>query len=310
MRLFFAVLTIAAVACCSGCGGAGLSDPVPVVSAVTPSPSGVPNSVAVLGRFEFVSEQTTGQIFTYDISGASQVQVGAPYAAPCHDPSGIAIARIAAADIMALVCYDTGSLVTLRVNSDGSLTLLGSVAGLENPYPGLVVDGTDAFVPLFGTSQAANGGVAKVSLATPASPRLTGLATLASPVPGGFANPGYLAVSGGYVFVAAGSESAPIDASSTIQVVNQANMTLVGQPLVVPHSPQQIAIQASAAYVTLYDASELVAIDISDPIHLKPLRTVSLQTLGSGCHAEPVAVQAAYVYVGCYAENALYRPGP
>jgi hypothetical protein len=267
----------------------------------------VPNSVAVLGNFEFVSVQTTGQIFTYDISSGVQAQVGAPYATPCDDPSGMAIATIGAADVMAVVCYDTGSLLTLNVDADGSLRALGSVGGLSNPYPGLVLDGTNVLVPLFGKSGATNGGVAKVSLLDPAHPVVAATATLASPVPGGFANPGYLLASGGYIYVAAGSESAPLDASSTIQVVEEATMTLVGQPLVVPHSPQQIAIQGTVAYVTLLDAAALEAIDISNPANLQALQTVSFSAVSAGCHPEPVTVQGSFVYVGCYYEGILYR---
>jgi hypothetical protein len=246
----------------------------------------VPNSVAVLGNFEFVSVQTTGQIFTYDISSGVQAQVGAPYATPCDDPSGMAIATIGAADVMAVVCYDTGSLLTLNVDADGSLRALGSVGGLSNPYPGLVLDGTNVLVPLFGKSGATNGGVAKVSLLDPAHPVVAATATLASPVPGGFANPGYLLASGGYIYVAAGSESAPLDASSTIQ---------------------QIAIQGTVAYVTLLDAAALEAIDISNPANLQALQTVSFSAVSAGCHPEPVTVQGSFVYVGCYYEGILYR---
>ena len=57
------------------------------------------------------------------------------------------------------------TLLTLTVHADGSLSALGSVGGIPSPYPGIALDGTNVFIPLFGVSNAANGGVAKVSIA-------------------------------------------------------------------------------------------------------------------------------------------------
>ena len=71
--------------------------------------------------------------------------------------------------------------------------ILGSVGGLAAPFPGIVLDGTNVLVPLFG-SASANGGVAKVSIASPATPMIEGTVALSSPVSGGLANAEYLAV--------------------------------------------------------------------------------------------------------------------
>jgi hypothetical protein len=273
-------------------------------SSVTPSPLGVPNSVASLGSYEFVSVQGTGQIFTYSITSGSQVLIEPVYQAPCSDPSGMVVTSIAESDVMAVVCYDTGFLLTLRIHADGSLSLLGSVGGLGRPYPGIALDGTNVFVPLFGVPLSANGGVAKVNIASPSSPVITGVATLASPSAGGYANPGYLTVAGGYIFVSAGSESDPQSTSSTIQVVNEATMKVVGSPFPIAHSPQQLAVQGTVAYVTMFDAVQLESIDISDPANLRPLQILPLTT-GSGCHAEPVVVRNTHAYVGCYAEGVI-----
>jgi hypothetical protein len=251
-----------------------------------------------------VSVQGTGQIFTYNISSGTQVQVGKPYATPCSDPSGMVIASIGASNVMAAACYDTGSLLTLTVNPDGSLSSLGSVGGLPMPFPGIALDGTDVLVPLFGGS-AGNGAVAKVSIAAPASPMIEGMVTLASPAAGGVANAEYLAVSGGYVYVTAGSESNPLGSSSTVQVINEATLALVGSPLVVPHSPQQIALAANVAYVTLFDATQLESIDISNPASLQAIDTLSLAAGNQSCHPVPVAVEGSYAYVGCYAEGLI-----
>jgi hypothetical protein len=217
----------------------------------------------------------------------------------------MAVGTIAGANVMAVACYDTGSLLTLTLNADGSLSALGSVGGLPMPYPGIVLDGTNVLVPLFGGNTSGNGAVAKVTIASPTSPAILGTATLASPVSGGVANAEYLAVTGGYIYVTSGSESNPLGASSTIQVVNEATMTLVGTPLVVPHSPQQIAVQGTVAYVTIYDATALESIDISNQASLQPLETLSLTTANQTCHPEPVVVQGTFAYIGCYTEGII-----
>ena len=290
----------------AGCGGPAAFSPPPAISSVQPSNTGTPNSVVSFGNYEFVSVQGTGQIFTYNLSSGSQVLNGAPYATACADPSGMVVASIAGVNVMAVACYDTNSLLTLTVNANGSLNALGSVGGLPMPFPGIVLDGTNLFVPLFGGTSA-NGGIAKVSLASPATPVIAGVVTLASPVAGGIANAEYLAIADGYIYVTAGSESNPQGSSSTVQVVNEATMALVGNPLVVPHSPQQIAIEGNVAYVTLFDATELESIDISNPAALQPLQNLSLTAGSQSCHPVPVAVQAGVAYVGCFAEGAIAR---
>jgi hypothetical protein len=290
----------------AGCGGPIAFSPPPAITSIQPSGSGIPNSVVAFGNLEFVSVQGTGQIFTYNISSGSQVLVGTPYATPCADPNGMVIAPIAGSNVMAVACYDANSLLTLTVNANGSLSALGSVSGLPMPFPGIALDGTNVFVPLFGGSTA-NGGIAKVSIASPASPVIESVATLASPVAGGIANAEYLAIAGGYIYVTSGSESNPMGASSTVQVVDEAAMTLVGNPLTVPHSPQQIAVQGNVAYVTLFDATELESIDISDPTALQPLQEVLLTAGSQSCHPLPVVVQAGVAYVGCFAEGVVAR---
>lgn len=249
--------------------------------------------------------QGTGQIFTYNISSGTEVLAGPAYATPCNDPSGMVTTTIASNNVMAVVCFDTATLLTLTIRADGTLSALGSVSGLTMPYPGIALDGTNVLIPLFGHNNTANGAVAKVSIASPANPVITGMATLASPAPGEFANPGYLTVAGGYVFVTAGSEDAPESTSSTIQVVNELTMALVGNPLAVAHSPQQIAVQGNVAYVSLFDTPQLESIDISNPASLRPLQSISLVPPNPMCHALPILVRNNVAYVGCYLEDAI-----
>jgi hypothetical protein len=296
VRLLIATLSL------SLCGCATPALFPPAMTSVVPSASGIPNSIAVLGHFEFVSVQGTGQIFTYDISTGSQVLAAAPYATPCKDPSGMVLTTIAGATVMAVPCYDAASLLTLAVHADGSLSPLGSVNGLPRPYPGIVLDGTDVFIPLFGSAAVANGAVARVSIASPANPVVTGLTYMASPAPGQYVNPSYLAVASGSLYIVAGSESNPLDSSSTIQVMDESRMSLVGRPFLLAHSPQQIAVQGTVAVVTLYDATQLESIDISDPANLRALEITPLASANAGCHALALAVSGQLAYVGCYEE--------
>lgn len=291
----------------SGCASQPSTTPpvAPAITSVVPSASGIPNSVATLGNFEFISVQGTGQIFTYNIATGSQIPVGSPYATPCADPSGMVLTTIAGNPIMAVVCFDTGSLLTLNILPNGTLSALGSVSGLPMPYPGIVLDGTNVLIPLFGQTGSTNGGVARVSIATPASPVITGTVTLVAPAPGEFANPGSLNAANGFIYVAAGSESEPQLTSSSIQVVNEATMTLVGSPFVVAHSPQQIAIQGNTAYITFFDATQLESIDISNPANLQPLQYALLATQTQSCHALPIAILGTSAYVGCYDEGVI-----
>jgi hypothetical protein len=301
-----APLLICVVMLFSGCANP-TSPTLQTITSVIPSASGTPNSVTSFGKYEFVSVQGTGQIFTYNISSGSQVLAGPPYATPCADPSGMVATTISGSNVMAVVCYDTGSLLTLTIHTNGSLTALGSVGGLDEPYPGIVLDGTNVLVPLFGHSLVTNGGVAKVTIASPETPVITGVATLASPAHGQFVNPPYLTAAAGYIFIAAGSESAPSGTSSAIEVVNEATMTVVGTPLLVAHSPQQIAVQGNVAYVPFFDATQLESIDVSNPASLKPLQIASLTGVNSSCHALSIAVQNNLAFVGCYEEGVIDR---
>jgi hypothetical protein len=55
-------------------------------------------------------------------------------------------------------------------------------------------------------------------------------------------------------------------------------MKLVGNPFPVAHSPQQLAVQGTVAYVTMFDAVQLESIDISDPANLRSLHILPLAT--------------------------------
>jgi hypothetical protein len=283
------------------------ADPSPVGSVATQSSNGIPNSVVAWGNFEFVTVQGTGQIFTYDLSTGYQLLAVPAYRAPCNSPSGMAVTQIGGQTVMAVVCYDTNSLLTLAVAGDGSLSALGSVSGLPVPYPGIALVGTDVYVPLHGGVNASNGGVAKVSLAVPSSPVVTATGSLVSPQPGEYDNAAYLVESGGYLYITAGSESAPADISSTIQVMRTDTMAVVGAPFVVEHSPQQITKAGDVLYVTIYDQQQVVSINAHDPANLAVIETLTINTAPTDCSGEPILASGSTLYVGCYGQNNLLR---
>jgi hypothetical protein len=293
----------------TACGASTPITPPPPLdsfTSVTPSATGTPNSVAIFGNFEFVSVQQTGQIFIYNSSSGSQVSMGTPYSTPCNSPSGMVVVPEGSNNVMVVACYDTDSVLTLNVAANGTLSPLGSVAVPGVPFPGVAQDGTDVFIPTFPFSGvnigSSNGGVVKVDVSNPATPVVAGVATLASASPGAVADASAVAVSGGYIYVSSGSESG----SSSVQVVNEATMQLVGSPLVVAHSPQRIALSGGVAYVTLFDAAGLESINVSNPASLTELGIVYPAT-PSPCSALALAVRETTAYVGCYGQGTVDR---
>jgi len=303
--LWLLLCSVMALTACAVPPSITLTPPLYSYTSVTPSATGTPNSVTVFGNYEYVSVQQAGQIFTYNYSSGSQVQVGKPYATPCNSPNGMAVVPEGSSNIMVVACYDTDSVLTLNIAANGSLSPLGSVAVPGQPFPEIAADGTNVFVPLFGTS-VSNGGVAKVDVSNPAAPVVTGTVTLASPFPGAVANATALTAASGYIYVASGSETTPLNESSSVQVVNESTMQLVGSPLVVPHSPQQIVVSGGVAYVTLFDAAGLESINASSPASLSVLGLVS-PAMPSGCSALALALRNTTAYVGCFSQGTVDR---
>lgn len=267
---------------------------------VVPNASLSPLYTTVQWPYEFVSVQGTApsRVYVYNISTGAQVLVGSTAFSGCAFVNGLVTTNIAGVNILVAGCNDTGTLYTLSISSAGVLTSLGSVSGLTNSYPGIAIDGTDVYVPLFGAGFTTTGSVAKVSIATPASPSITATVVLA----GSAQNPAYIAVSGNYLYVETGHE--PVVANdSTIQVLNKTTMTLVGSPLALPHSPQQVYIQGQILFVTNHDQESLSSIDISNPASLAVLQSISLPS----CAPIPVIVRERYAYVGCYDGAAIIK---
>jgi len=206
-------------------------------------------------------------------------------------------------------------LLTLNIAANGSLSLLGSVVILQVPYPEIAADGTNVFIPTHPPSGVniapVNGTVVKVDVSSPGAPAVAAVTSLASPsVPPPNQTPvadaTALTVSGGYIYVASGSESGPLDLTSSVQVVNESTMQLVGSPFIVPHSPQQIAVSGGVAYTTLYDGTGVESINVSNPANLQLLEIFS-PSIPTGCHGLGLALRNTTAYVGCYQEGNVDR---
>ncbi|MFC6644715.1 hypothetical protein ACFQBQ_03730 [Granulicella cerasi] len=88
-----------------------------------------------------------------------------------------------------------------------------------------------------------------------------------------------------------------------MQALDEATLTLQGVPLTVAHSPQKIVLSNNIAYVTLYDAGQIISIDATVLSSLRSLQTFSLPS----CAAIPVQVVGTSVFVGCYAQGTILQ---
>jgi len=64
-------------------------------------------------------------------------------------------------------------------------------------------------------------------------------------------------------------------------------------------------VQNNVLYVTLFDATQLETIDISNPASLQVLETLPLNSPTLSCNAIPVVIDGTYAYVGCYSQGVI-----
>lgn len=267
---------------------------------VTPlsSTGGTGNTVALNGNFAYVSVQGNSVIKIYNVS-TGYPQAAGSYTTACTSPSGITFSNVGGNTVASVSCYDNKTLYTLSVNAaTGALTALGSVvvSSTHAPWPGMVALGTDLLIPTDSQCPATSV-VYKVSLATPASPSVTGNATVQNATDSSQQCAAYLATDGTYVY----AETSAEPGIGTAQVLNPATMTWVGTPYSLPHSPQQLALQGNTLYVTVHDSDAVYALDISNPASLATKGSLTL----SSCAALPVVAQGTRLYVGCDGAGAV-----
>jgi hypothetical protein len=263
----------------SGCGGSTPSV-LHSVGSIVPSATLAGNSIAVSGNYAYLTLQgASGAIAVLNIAGDTPTLL-TTFALPCSTPNGIKISG----SVLYVTCYDNSALYILSVNnavpSAPVFTITGSVLGLQNPFPGIALSGTELYVP----SHA--GFIFRVNVSNPSAPGIDGSVATATGT-----SPNAVFVANNIVYCACSSEPT----QSWFQTFNATGtMTLLGQtPLA--HSPQRLIVKGNYAYVTNFDAMRLDIVDITNPAAPSILSSVALP-----CFALPIALNGNTAYVGCY----------
>jgi len=271
-----AVLTLTLLTGCGGSTQFGLHS----AGSVIPSATLAGNSIAISGNYAYVTLQgTSGAIAVLNIAGNTPTLL-TTFALPCSTPNGIKISG----SVLYVTCYDNSALYILSVNNAAPsapvFAITGSVLGLQNPYPGIALSGTELYVP----SHA--GFIFRVNVSNPAAPGIDGSVATALGT-----SPNAVFVSGNVVYCACSSEPT----LSWFQTFNATGtMALLGE-IPLAHSPQRLIVNGNYAYVTNFDAMKLDIVDVTNPAAPSVLSSAALP-----CFALPIALNGNTVYVGCY----------
>jgi hypothetical protein len=287
-RLASLAATLLAGILFAGCGGGGFAVGLVSLGSVNPSATLTPNSIAVSGVYAYVTVQGTGgAVAVLNISSGATPLLLSTFNTPCASPNGIKIS--AGGNYAYVTCYDTGALYVLSINNANPvvpvLAVAGSVTGLQSPYPGIALSGSELFVPSH------SGDIFRVNVSNPAAPVIDGsIATAAG------TSPNAVYVANNIVYCACSSEPS----QSYFQTFTATGvMMLLGQvPLA--HSPQRLVVSGNYAYVTNFDAMKLDILDVTSAAAPTLLTSVALP-----CNALPVAVTASNAYVGCYSTQGI-----
>jgi hypothetical protein len=279
------IAALAAVMLLAGCGGGSFMPGLRSLGSVVPSATLTPNSIAVSGNYAYVTLQgTTGAVAVLNISANIPVPL-TTFTMPCTAPNGIRISG----SYLYVSCYDTGTLYVLSINNANPaapvLSVAGSVSGLQSPYPGTSLSGSELYIPSH------SGEIFRVNVSNPAAPVIDGSVATAAGT-----SPNAVYVAGGIVYCACSSEPS----QSYFQTFTATGaMTLLGQ-VTLAHSPQRLVVSGNYAYVTNFDAAKLDIVDVTNPAAPGVLFSVALP-----CNALPIAVTADNAYVGCYSAQGI-----
>lgn len=278
-------IAVLAVTLLAGCGGGPFMTGLRSLGSVVPSATLTPNSIAVSGNYAYVTLQgTSGAVAVLNIATGTPTLL-TTFTMPCTEPNGIKISGSYAY----VTCLDTAALYVLSIsNADPAapvLAVAGSVSGLQSPYPGTSLSGSEFYVPSH------SGEIFRVNVSNPAAPVIDGSVATAAGT-----SPNAVYVINNIVYCACSSEPS----QSYFQIFTATGaMTLLGQvPLA--HSPQRLIVSGNYAYVTNFDASKLDIVDVTDPAAPGILTSVPLP-----CNALPIAVTANNAYVGCYSSQGI-----
>ena len=272
--------------------GAALAQTLTPEGSVVPSTTQTPNYMATQGVYTYLTEQgaTAGSIVVLNTATNTPV-VLTTYAMPCASPNGI----ILSGSYAYVTCYDTGALYVLSIDTTNPaspvLAQVGSLSGLQGPFPGITMAGTHVYVASH--VPANQGAIYRIDVSDPATPVVDGSVATTPSI-----SPNAVFVSGDYLYCACSSE--PTTSYFEIFSAN-GTMTSVGE-VAVAHSPQRLVVSGNYAYVTYYDAQTMDVIDITTPS-----APVIAATLPLGCYALPIVLSGSYAYVGCYSPNGVAR---
>jgi len=284
-----ALIVLVAIIFLAGCGGGSFASDLVSLGSTIPSVTLTPNSVAISGNYAYVALQgSSGAIAVLNIS-TNTPRLLTTFAMPCTQPNGI---KVSGGDLY-VSCYDTGALYVLSINNldpiAPALAVIGSVTGLQSPYPGTSLSGTHLYIPSH------SGEIFRVDISNPAAPVIDGSVATAAGT-----SPNAVYVANNIVYCACSSEPT----QSYFQTFTATGtMTLLGQ-IPLDHSPQRLAVSGNYAYVTNFDAMKLDIVDVTNPAAPSVLSSVALP-----CNALPVVVTADNAYVGCYSTQGIATIG-
>ncbi len=219
---------------------------------------GLPYKVALSGTHAYVAEGGTLEVF--DISEAPHVEAQGSVNAPAW---GLAVSgdRV----------YTVGDVTLAVIDvADPEQPRIMATVGVPGPASGVAVSGVYAYV--------ATGSWLVVIDISRTVPAIVG--SVAKPGAGG-----NVAVVGGYAFVADGN-------FEVFDISDPRDPRMVGQLDCSNSLDWDLEVSGSAAFATAYQASQVNAIDISDPLNPQLLSSMT-----TSCMATGVAADAGYVYV-------------
>jgi len=256
-----------------------VSTPASPVSVGSATIAGIPSSVAVAGRYAYVTYTTTGNFLQiFDVSDpASPALAGSA-------TTGTQPECVAVSGRYAYVVNQTGfSLQIFDVNNPASPVLLSTVTTGASSYPqSVAVAGRYAYV-----ANSDLGTLQIFDVNNPTNPVSVHTVSTGS-------SPSSVAVSGRYAYVTDvgfGNNDLQI-----FDVSNPANPASVGSVSTGPESqPYSVVVAGRYAYVADYGSNTLQIIDVSSPA-----TPVSVGTISTGAGSGPfdLAVSGRYAYEG------------
>lgn len=288
----------------TGCGAGPFFHAPTVVGSVVPNSSYELDAFDIQGNYAYIlgdngnqgSGSSAAQFYVVDITHPASMTVvsttsitGSIY----YGQSGIRVQGQYVYLVSSTGTAGTNLLQIYDVSNPSAPAFTGSIQvplyGL-----GLWVSGKYAYVISYvGDSSASELEVVDVS--HPASPTLVGSTSTGT----AGLHVADIKVVGNYAYVA-GQSGGPSKVL-IFDLSNPASPYLLSS-LPADHSPQGLDIQGKYWYQTIFDGNSLNIYDISNPLAISQIGTVSLT---GTCKPQDVTVQGSAAYVGCYSDSSV-----